>query len=308
MTVRSLEPRDLDAVVSRVRERLGDDARRNPLLSSDFSNEHFSRALSDALDQTWVADDAGRVVGHLYGALLDSPEYGNGAWIGPDGVSFDSTDVLADLYAKVGSAWIAKGALEHYAWVFDDPADTTPWYELGFSRMHLRGVLSLTEQRPHQLKPGYSLRRGTLDDLQLAVELDRVLDEAQQHGPSFSISLEHASRPEELLEALEDREVHHYVVEYAGDGVAQCLTFPLGARRGSFDHTLHVSAVAVRPEHQHRGLAVALIDHALNDAFVAGFRYAETNWRVTHRRAGNFWVRYGFRPTYVRLHRTIGAG
>src|ERR1035441_8604483 len=121
MIVRSLEPRDLDAVVSRVRERLGDDARRNPLLSSDFSNEHFPRARGAAWDQTWVADDAGRVVGHLYGALLDSPEYGNGAWIGPDGVSFASTDVLANLYAKVGSAWIVKGALEHYAWVFDDP-------------------------------------------------------------------------------------------------------------------------------------------------------------------------------------------
>jgi hypothetical protein len=34
----------------------------------------------------------------------------------------------------------------------------------------------------------------------------------------------------------------------------------------------------------------------------------ETNWRVTNRRAANFWLRYGFRPTYVRLHRTIGSG
>jgi ribosomal protein S18 acetylase RimI-like enzyme len=308
MIVRPLEPRDVDAVVARVKERLSDDARRNPLLSSDFSEEHFSRALTDAMDQTWVLDDAGRVMGHLYGALLESTEYGNGVWIGPDGVSFEDTDQLAALYATAGTAWIEKGALEQYAWVFDDPSDTTPWYELGFARMHVRGVLSLSEERPHRLPPGYSLRRGGPDDLELALVIDGVLDEAQRQGPSFAISFEHTSSAAELLEALEDDEVHYYVVEHSGVGVAQCLTFPLESRRGSFDHTLHVSAVAVTPEHEHRGVALALIDHALNDAFAAGFRFVETNWRVTNRRASNFWVRYGFRPTYVRLHRTIGSG
>lgn len=308
MIVRPLELRDVDAVVAKVKERLSDDARRNPLLSPDFSDEHFSRALADAKDQTWVADDAGNVVGHLYGALLESTEYGNGVWIGPDGVSFDTTDQLAALYATAGTAWITKGALEHYAWVFDDPIDTTPWYELGFARMHVRGVLSLSEQRPHRLPPGYSLRRGGPDDLQQALVIDAALDEAQRQGPSFSIYFEHASRADEMLEALEDDEVHYYVVERSGVGIAQCLTFPLEARRGSFADTLHVSAVAVMPGHEHQGVARALIDHALNDAVAAGFHFGETNWRVTNRRAGNFWLRYGFRPTYVRLHRTIGSG
>ncbi|MHB8378700.1 MAG: GNAT family N-acetyltransferase [Acidimicrobiales bacterium] len=308
MIVRPLEPRDVDAVVARVRERLSRDARRNPLLSPDFSEEHFSRALVDATDQAWVAEDADRVTGHLYGALLESPEYGNGVWIGPDGVSFDDTNHLAALYSAAGAAWIARGALEHYAWVFDDPADTTSWYELGFARMHVRGVLSLSEGRTHQLPPGYSIRRGGPADLELALAIDETLDEAQRRGPSFSIFFEHTSRADEMLNALEDDEVHYYVVDHEGVGVAQCLTFPVETRRGSFDNTLHVSAVAVVPGHEHLGVARALIDHALNDAVIAGFRHVETNWRVTNRRASHFWVRYGFRPTYVRLHRTIGSG
>ena len=308
MIVRPLEPRDVDAVVARVRARLANDARRNPMLSPMFSEEHFANALRHASDQTWVAEEGGAIVGHLYGALLESPEYGHGAWIGPDGVSFNSTDVLAILYAAAGTSWIGKGAHEHYAWVFDQLDDTESWYEIGFARMHVRGVLALGERRPHQLAPDYRLRRGGVDDLPLAIELDRVLDDAQRAGPSFSLFLEHASRPEELLAALEDDEVHHYVVEYRGQGVAQCLTFPLETRRGSFDQTLHVSAVAVRPEHEHRGVARALIDRALNDALDAGFTHVETNWRVTNRRAASFWRRYGFRPTYVRLHRAIGSG
>jgi ribosomal protein S18 acetylase RimI-like enzyme len=308
MTVRPLEPRDVNAVVARVKERLSDDARRNPLLNADFSNKHFARALNDAMDQTWVLEEDDSVVGHLYGALLDNVEYGNGVWIGPDGVSFDDVDQLADLYATAGANWIERGALEHYVWVFDDPEDTAPWYELGFARMHVRGVLSLSEKRTHRLPPGYSLRRGGPDDVKAALVIDATLDEAQRRGPSFSISFEHASRADEMLEALGDNEVHYYVVECAGVGVAQCLTFPLEARRGSFDDTLHVSAVAVMPGHEHRGVGRALIDHALNNALAAGFGHVETNWRVTNRRANNFWVRYGFRPTYVRLHRTIGSG
>ncbi|HEV3268736.1 MAG TPA: GNAT family N-acetyltransferase [Acidimicrobiales bacterium] len=308
MTVRPLEPRDVDAVAARVKARLSDDARRNPLLNANFSIEHFSRALRDAMDQTWVSHSDGIVTGHLYGARLDSVEYGNGVWIGPDGVSFDNADQLVDLYATAGEAWIEQGALEHYAWVFDEPADTAPWYELGFARMHVRGVLSLDATRPHRLPTGYSLRRGGPDDLALALVIDETLDAAQRRGPSFSISFEHTSRADEMLEALEDDEVHYYVVESSGVGVAQCLTFPLEARRGSFDDTLHVSAVAVVPGHEHRGVARALIDHALNDALAAGFGHVETNWRVTNRRANDFWVRYGFRPTYVRLHRTIGSG
>lgn len=304
--VRPLETSDVDDVVERVRTRLAHDAQRNPLLSAHFSTSHFASAINDARDQVWIALDNEKVVGHLYGALLTSDDYGHGAWLGPDGVSFDTVDVLAALYSEAGASWVTAGALEHYAWVFDDVDDLAPWYELGFSRMHQRGVLALGERRRHQLSAGYQLRRGGADDLALAVELDHVLDEAQRRGPSFAI-VEHGPRPEELFEALSDDEVRHYVVEFEGRGVAQCLTFPLGARRGSFDKTLHVSAVSVLPDHEHRGIATALIDHALNNALGAGFEYVETNWRVTNRRAARFWTRYGFSPTYVRLHRTIGS-
>jgi ribosomal protein S18 acetylase RimI-like enzyme len=307
MEVRPLNESDVGAIVARVQRRLQRDATSNPLLNPTFDDEIFSNALGQALDATWVAIIDGEYVGHIYGAILESSEYGNGAWIGPDGVSFDNTEILAALYAEAGTQWIDHGAMEHYAWVFDAPDDTQPWFELGFARMHARGVLALNSRGRHTLPAGYLLRRGGPSDLILSIELDKALDLAQQRGPSFSLGLNHASRSEELLETLEDNEVHHYVVEYQGAGIAQCLTFPLDARRGSFEKTLHVSAVTVLPEHEHRGIATAMIDHALNNALEAGFEYVETNWRVTNRRAAKFWVRYGFSPTYVRLHRTIGS-
>lgn len=308
MIVRRLESHDIEGLVRRVKERLSRDARRHDLINPNFSEQHFADALRHTMGQTWVAEEAGELVGHLYGALLESPEYGKGAWVGPDGVSFDSSDVLDVLYAEAGLAWIENEAIEHYAWIFDDPLDVSPWYELGFARMHARGVLALRGPREEAWPLGYSLRRGGAADLEVALELDHILDQAQQRGPSFALFVEHASRPEEMFDTLEDPDVRHYVVEYDGNAVAQCITFPLDPRRGSFDDTLHISALAVRPEHAHRGVAQALVRRALNDAGAAGFRYAEANWRVTNHRAAQFWLRYGFSITYVRLHRTIGAG
>ena len=307
-SVRPLESGDVEHVVARVVERLALDARIQPLVNPLISTPLFADSLNRASDQTWIAENDGAIVGHLYGALLESEVYGNGVWIGPDGASFDTTDILSDLYSVAGATWIKRSALEHYVWTIDDIASTQPWYEMGFARMHMRGVLKLDDRIDHELPEGYRLRRGGVEDIEIAVALDDELDAVQRVGPSFSIGLDHSSKREDLLETLEEPDVHHYVVEIGDDAVAQCITFPLPHRRGSFEHTLHLSAVTVDAAHRHLGVGTAMVDAALRDARGAGFEYVETNWRVTNRRARNYWLGYGFEPTYVRLHRTIGLG
>jgi GNAT superfamily N-acetyltransferase len=307
-TVRPLEPDDIEAVVQRICDRLALDAQMQPLVNPLISTQLLSDSLRSASDHTWVADRDGQIVGHLFGAMLESEPYGNGVWIGPDGASFENTDVLSDLYSAAGATWIEHGALEHYVWTIDDISSTQPWYEMGFARMHMRGVMRLDDRVDHPLPEGYTLRRGGFADIEIAVALDDELDAVQRVGPSFSIGLDHSSKRDDLIETLEDPEVHHYIVEFGVEAVAQCITFPLPHRRGSFDHTLHLSAVTVDARHRHFGVGTAMIDAALRDARVADFEFVETNWRVTNRRARNYWLAYGFEPTYVRLHRTIGLG
>ncbi len=304
MTVRTLANSDLEVVATRVRDRLIFDARRNPLINAHFAADLFASALANAADQTWVVVDHDHVAGHLYGAVLESPVHGRGAWIGPDGVSFDADDVLAALYGQASEAWTRQGATQHYAWVFDAEIDTQPWLALGFVPVHRRGLLVLSDVTASALPDGYVIRRGSIADLELAVELDDLIDEAQSTWPE-SLARDPDGAANAWRELLDDEEVHHYVVESHGQGVAQCVTYPLEPRRGSFDHTLHLSAVAVRPDHEHRGVARALVGAALLDARRAGFLYAEANWSVTNQRAGLFWTRYGFRRTYVRLCRLV---
>jgi ribosomal protein S18 acetylase RimI-like enzyme len=308
VTVRKLLPGDVDQVVRRIGRRLDDDAALQPLVNPTISLPELADALHAATTSTWVAFDDERLVGHLYGALLENDVYGSGVWIGPDGVSFDHDEVLADLYTEAAQEWIDAGAREHYAWVLDHWSATDAWYELGFARMHLRGVLALDRPRSHALPDGYRLREGSMDDLDTCVELVGELDEAQARGPSFALDLPSESQREELAETLEDPDTTLFVVERGSEAVAQCITFALPPRRGSFDSTLHLSAVVVSEKHRGRGVATSMIDAALEVARAAGFEFAETNWRVTNRQASRFWTRYGFAPTYVRLHRTIGAG
>ena len=288
------------------RPTLHADAEREPLVNPVVDDRSLRDALLSCCEQTWVCVDDGVVTGHLYGAVLDSALHGSGAWVGPDGASFDDVDDLESLYSVAGASWIELGASDHYVWTFDDVHDTNPWFEMGFARMHRRGVLTLGERVVTPIPPGYSVRRGDVRDIDALVSLDDELDIAQEHGPSFLMSSPTETKRADLLELVDDPDVHYYLVEYGGAAVAQCCTFALATQRGSFDSSVHVSAVSVRPSHRGRGVGRAMVDRALDDARVQGFTHAETNWRVTNRDAQRFWLRYGFRPTYVRLHRTVG--
>jgi ribosomal protein S18 acetylase RimI-like enzyme len=305
--VRRLLPSDVDAVVERVEQRLDDDARINRLVNPSLDRGLLAQSLASATSATWVALEDDQVAGHLYGAVLESSSYGRGAWTGPDGSSHDSTDVLADLYAQSGQSWFDQGALDHYVWTLDHPSRTGPWHELGFARMHQRGVLELTSRAARRLPPQYRLRPGSLADLEVGLELLGEIDRAQARGPSFAVNPSRANDRADLEETLADPEVDLLLVECDGDAVAQLITYPLPAQRGSFERTAYLSAVAVREAHRGRGVASALVDAALAAARANGFDHAETSWRVTNREAARFWRSYGFTPTYVRLHRRIGA-
>ncbi|MGC1419050.1 MAG: GNAT family N-acetyltransferase [Acidimicrobiales bacterium] len=303
--IRRLEPGEANNVALRAAAQLRSDASKNRLVNAETSLEQLRDALASGASSTWIALDDGRIVGHLYGALLESPTHGRGVWVGPDGVSFDTTEVLDALYAAAAQQWIDEGAREHFVWVLDDPASTSEWFNLGFAPLHARGVKVL-DPGSRELPPGYTIRLGTLDDLELALQLDDELDAFQREGPSFSLAHPTLAQRDDWLETLGDPESRHYIVEHQHDVAAHCVTFPLPALRGAFERTIHLSAVLVREGHRGRGVAKAMIDFALCDAQSQGFRYGETSWRVSNRTADKFWRDYGFETTYVRFHRTIG--
>lgn len=63
---------------------------------------------------------------------------------------------------------------------------------------------------------------------------------------------------------------------------------------------MHVNTIAVRAEHEGRGVAAALLDDAVADAIARGVRRATLEVAVSNERAQRLYRRYGFAPVGVR--------
>jgi len=303
-TVRNLHISDARTVVDRIVRRLNDDARRQPLVNPHLDEELLYDTILQATSATWVAQDERGVVGHLYAAVLADPVTSFNAWTGPDGASYDDEIILHQLVALASESWRRAGATHHYSWSLGDPDRTDPWRALGYDARSVRGVMRIVKRDVRRLPTGAVLRLAERNDVERALELDHVIDLAQGE-PKATTRKDLRTTRRELLALLEDPEVRHYVVEADGRVLAQAITFPLPARRGSFDETLHLSEVVVDPSEQGQGIASAMIDEVLEQARRHGFRYVEAQWRVTNEQASSFWPRYGLTPTYVRLGRTL---
>ena len=300
--VRSMQEIDVTAVVARVNERLARASRDEPFISDAFDEADFDAVLRAQRARAWVALRGERVVGHLYGAVLEDAR-GRSAWIGPDGVSFDDLEVLAALYAVAGRSWFDVGAHEHWVWVPDQVDAFLAWSELGFAKEHRRGVRALFHHAPLALPEGVTLRRGDAADLDAARELDAILDEAQREGPNFFFA--DAVPGEGIIETLSDPEVSLRLLTLDSQIVGQCLTYPLERRRGSFDDVVHLSGVVIRDEWRGRGWGHAMVDHVLEELRQEGARYVEVHWRVANHAADRFWRSLHFRPTFTRLRRVL---
>ena len=304
ITIESLRTEMIDEIVARIMDHQRLVAERHRMINGWVDDVVLADSLVASAPDTLVACRNGVVVGHLRGTLLDSDLFGQSAWINPEGLSYDDELVLESLYVAGADRWLSRGSHRHYVWVPND--EVAPWLTLGFALMHQRGTKMIETTEPLGLPQRYTLRRGGIDDLAIALALDDHLDEAQSAGPSYSLHLSKTTQRDDWIETLEDPSVFHVIVEVDGAPVAQCATFALPERVGTFADSIHLSAVTVREEHRRLGVGRAMVNYVLDDAARRGFQFAETNWRVTNRRAARYWVNYGFEPTYVRLHRNVG--
>ena len=67
----------------------------------------------------------------------------------------------------------------------------------------------------------------------------------------------------------------------------------------------YLSFAATLPESRRAGVGVALTDASFDWAAGQAYRAIVTDWRVTNLLASRFWPRRGFRPSVLRLYRSI---
>jgi len=296
-TLRPARSADLDEIVDRVvraRRRHADGA------EDSIDVGALRREMKDSLADISVLTNSTGLVGHLRGTILAGASFGRALWMSPDGFSYNTAEDLLALVEGCRPAWIAAGATAAYVWAA--LIDVTSWEEVGFERVHARGVrVPSGDQLADSFPEGYRARRASLEDLDIA----RALDQVQTASDPQTDGLPPGPVDEEWRETLEDPDSSYVIVEYHGAPVGHAVAFPLSAHTGSTQSRLHLSGVVVLPEHRGRGVGRAMVRAVLDSAAAHDDTQVEVNWDTRNEVAQNFWRALGFRETHLRLRRVL---
>jgi GNAT superfamily N-acetyltransferase len=213
---------------------------------------------------------------------------------------------VRDLYAAAASRWVDEGRRQHVAFVPSYDADLVDaWFRLCFGAS---GVLAMRETRLEEPYDGdVTVRDGTRADFDAASSLEVAMHEAMLPSPSFS-DLVPQTREEAAAEwhADTDDEDYELFVAERGDRIVGHLLLyrrPPDLRVPS--DSIDLAQASTEPEARGTGVGRALTAHAIRWAYEHGHPAMTTDWRMTNLWASRFWPRRGFRPTFLRLHRSI---
>jgi len=208
----------------------------------------------------------------------------------------DDAEAVRSAYAEASPGWPPL----HFAVSGASARELDPWYRLGFAQMHAYAVRP-SGGDPFEA-PGITLRPGGPADLETAIRLDLLIEQAQRESPSYS-SFVHDEREHRTtwVETLEDDDVTYVIAERDGITVGHVTLYP----DPTHTDALHLASTAVVPQERGHGVGRALTAFALTHAAERGFPRLRTNWRVTNLAASRYWPARGFELTHIRLVRRL---
>lgn len=311
-------PRHIEPAGALLAERHRAHRAAEPLLALRFEDPATARAEVAALSAAPGASGAvalagERVVGYLLGAPRGGTLWGPNVWVEAAGLAVPHAEMARDLYAHAAARWVEEGRTAHYAVL---PATDLPlidaWFRLGFGQQHVHALREAPAAAPGQPPEGTSVRRATRADLDVLAELDLLLPEHQGRSPVFSAGAGttfEAARAE-WEESIDDPAYATFVAERDGRVVGSAVGCPVelsNAHSGIArpDSAALLAFAAVRPEARGGGIGRALGERVLEWARQDGYRTVVTDWRATNLLSSRGWPRLGFRPTFLRLFRSI---
>ncbi len=218
-----------------------------------------------------------------------------GACVFLEALSADA-EAVRGAYAERSPSWPPL----HFAVAGPRPEELDPWYRLGFAQMHAYGCRPSGDE-PFDV-PGVVLRAGGPADLETALRIDRLIEQAQAASPSYSSFTQDADEHRRSwVETLADDAVDYVVAERAGAAVGHATLVP----DPSDSAALHLASTAVLPTERGSGVGRALTAYALARTAERGYQRLRTNWRVTNLTASRYWPSRGFEVTQIRLFRRL---
>ncbi|GAA1680183.1 GNAT family N-acetyltransferase [Fodinicola feengrottensis] len=273
-----------------------------PLLPVSHEDPMLVREYLRDQGEIWVATRGAEVV-----AVLAATLGTYGAYSPQLGVAGDP-DALPELYAQAAVEWVAKGELTHAVHIPLVARELIePFLRLSFGYQSEVGVHALKTLPLAPEVPDLTVSLADMDDFEDVVRLVHALPEHLAESPVFM------RRPDKYYGSL--RGVHagnfraakgqYFLARVAGQAAGLVVVHgddleplePLGCR--------YLNIGVVFPEYRGTGVGLALTRAALADAVERRATSMSSDWRTTNLRAARFWPAVGFRPTCVRLSRSI---
>jgi GNAT superfamily N-acetyltransferase len=260
-----------------------------------------------AIERQWRADGASGVFsasGFLIGAPLTFP---GGSWlfagIAAHAVEGDR-EQARDIYAAAAQRWVDDGHNRHAVMVpSHDNELVDAWFRLSFGASSVLAMRPTAEEE--HVDGGVEIRRGTSDDYPEAARLELEMFNTMQPAPSFS-DLVLQSYEETLAEWHEDEQDYElFVAERDGRIVGQFLLYHRPPDLRVPADSIDLAQASVDPEARGTGVGSALTAHVIGWACENGYATMTTDWRMTNLSASRFWPKRGFRPTFLRLYRSL---
>ena len=288
-----------------------------PLLPVRFEDAAAARA---EVEEAWRKDGAsgavslegGRITGYLVGAPRPVAIWGENLWVGLAGHAVEDPELARDLYGAAAGRWVDEGRIRHYVIV---PATDTrlveAWFHLGFGMQHVQAIRELGHSTVAE-RPGIQVGDAEERDIDDLIELDSLLRQHQALPPVFAIvpGEDPAQLRAELLEDIASPEVGNLVAEVDDRVVGNFVVCPV--ERSSMHRGLSqpegaalLGWAVTRPEVRGTGAGLALTEASFRWARERGYEVMVTDWRATNLLSSRFWPRRGFRPTFLRLYRSI---
>ncbi len=251
-----------------------------------------------------VALEGDEVVGYLVGKRRED-HVGPHVWSFIAGHAVREPELTRDLYAAVAGEWVDAGVTRHFAYVPYLPDLVDPWFRLSFGAS---AVLAAQETSPRPAMDDVAIRESTPEDVRAAAELDRAMGESMIPAPSFGWGKldDKETLVAEWADTWDQPETfRHFVAERDGEIAGHILLYRRPTDLRVPADSIDLAAASTRPALRGSGVGLALTHHVLTWAHEQGIPTMITDWRMTNMFASRFWPKRGFRPTFLRVYRSI---
>ncbi len=295
-----------------------------PNLPSRFEQADVAtRALTKLFEKKsalgYAAFRNGEMLAYLLGDY-SSEAWGRCGWVHLPGSALadgESTNILQDLYVKLGDDWVRRGVFIHHTYLsVAEPALVNAWFDMDFGKERVDAMLDMQKlEIPEIAIPDdVTIRRAGKGDNAHFSGLSHVIFRELEKAPYW-----HPTPPEvwgELKEGwaeLADDETVAAWLALNGEQVLGTIAAwatidpETDSATDMFadEKIAYLSIAATQPESRGIGIGTALTRLCLSHIKEAGYNYCYSNWISPNLSASRFWPRFGFKEVSYRLTRNI---